>query len=89
MVKTSIKNTAAATSVLEAVAVSNTVRPTLRVTSDRQNGELSYFVPVYSPGRKRKKKSVIIMSVTAYILVKVSATLRCEPRWDSGMTTQR
>ena len=45
----SITNVAAASSLSVAVAVSNTVRPTLKVTSDRQNGALSYFVPVYSP----------------------------------------
>ena len=48
-----------------AVEVSNTVRPTLKVTSDSQNGKLSDFVHVYSPGRRRKKKAVIIMSETA------------------------
>ena len=46
VVKTSIKYVAAASSLLVAVAVSNTIRPTLNVTSDRRNGELSYFVPV-------------------------------------------
>ena len=56
---------ASASSVSVAVAVLNTVRPTLKVTSDRQNVALSYFVPMYSPGRKRKKKPIMIMSVTA------------------------
>ena len=48
-----------------AVEVSNTVRPTLKVTSDSQNGELSDLVPVYSPGRSKKKKEMMIMSATA------------------------
>ena len=65
VVKTSIKNVAAASSLSVAVAVWNTVRPTLNVTSNRRNGELSYFVPVYSPGRRRKKKSIMIMYAPA------------------------
>ena len=60
-----ITNVAAATSSYVAVALSNTVRPTLKVTSDRQNGVMSDFFPVYSPGRRRKKKAIIIMSTTA------------------------
>ena len=65
VVNASIKNVAAASSLLVAVAGSNTVRPTLNVTSDRRNGELSDFLPVYSPGCRRKKKAIMIMSVTA------------------------
>ena len=65
LVKTSITNVAAASSLSVAVAVLNTVRPTLKVTSDRRNGELSDFVPVYSTGRRRNKKAVMIMSATA------------------------
>ena len=61
----SITKVAAASSLSVAVAVSNTVQPTLKVTSDRQNGVLSDFVPVYSPGRRRKKKAIMIMSATA------------------------
>ena len=56
---------AAAKSLSVDVEVLNTVRPTLKVTYDSQNGELSNFVPVYSPGRSRKKKAIIIMSATA------------------------
>ena len=56
---------AAAKSLSVAVEVSNTVRPTLKVTSDSQNGDLSDFVLVYSPRRSRKKKAMIIMSATA------------------------
>ena len=56
---------AAARSLSVAVEVSNTVRLILKVTSDSRNGELSDFVPVYSPGRSRKKKAIIIMSATA------------------------
>ena len=58
-------NVAAASSLSVAVAVSNTVRPTLKVTSDRENVELSDFMPVYSPGLRRKKKEIMIMSATA------------------------
>ena len=65
MLKVRITKVAAARSLSVAVEVSNTVRPTLKVTSDSQNGELSDFVPVYSPGRIRKKKAMIIMSATA------------------------
>ena len=61
----SITNVAAASSLSVAVVVLNTVRPTLKVTSDRQNGALSDFVPVYSPGGRRKKKAIMIMSATA------------------------
>ena len=61
----SITNVAAASSLSVAVAVSNTVRPTLKVKSDRRNGALSDFVHVYSPGRRRKKKAIMIMSATA------------------------
>ena len=53
---------AAARSLSVAVSVSITVRPTLKVTSDSQNGELSDLVPVYSPGWIRKKKAMMIMS---------------------------
>ena len=56
---------AAARSLSVAVEVSNNVQPTLKVTSDSRNGNLSDFVPVYSPGRSRKKKAMIIMSETA------------------------
>ena len=35
------------------------------VTSDSRNGELSDLVPVYSPGRSRKKKAMMIMSAIA------------------------
>ena len=45
-VKISITNVVAASSLSVAVAVSNTVRPTLKVTYDRRNGALSDFVPV-------------------------------------------
>ena len=65
MVKISITNMTAASSLLVVLAVSTTVRPTLKVTSDRQNGALSDFLPVYSPGRRRKKKEIVIMSATA------------------------
>ena len=61
----SITKVAAASSLYVAMAVSNTVRPTLKVPSDRQNGVLSNFVPVYSPGLKSKKKVITIMSATA------------------------
>ena len=60
-----ITNVEAACSLLVVVAVLNTVQPTLNVTSDRQNGELSDFVPVYSHGRRTKKKKIMIMSATA------------------------
>ena len=69
--KTSITNVAAASSslvavvVAVAVAVANTVRPTLNVTSDSRNSDLSYFVPVYYSGRRRKKKAIMIMSATS------------------------
>ena len=56
--------TASSLSVAVVVAVSDTVRPKLNVTSDRRNGELSDFVPVYSPGRRRKKKAIMIMYAT-------------------------
>ena len=56
---------AAAKSFLVDVEVLNTVRPTLKVTSDSRIGELSDFLPVYSPSRRRKKQAIIIMSVTA------------------------
>ena len=65
MVKVRIKKVAAARSLSVAVEVSNTVRPTLKVTSDSQNGELSDSVHVYFSGRSRKKKAIIIMSETA------------------------
>ena len=52
MVKVRIKKVVAARSLLVTVEVSNTVRPTLKVTSDSRNGELSDFVPVYSTRRK-------------------------------------
>ena len=68
VVKTSITNMAAASSLSVAVVVSNTIRTTLSVKSDRRKGTLSYFVPVYYPGRRRKKKKeIIIISVTACI----------------------
>ena len=63
--KLSITNVVTASSLSVAVEVSNTVRPTLKVTSDRRNGALSYFVYVYSPGHRRKKKAIMIMSATA------------------------
>ena len=62
----SITKVAAASSLSVAVAVSNNVRPTLKVTSNRRNVVLSYFVPVYYPGRRRKEKAIMIMSVTAF-----------------------
>ena len=65
VVKTSIENVSAGSSLSVVLAVSNIVQPTLNVTSDKRNGELSYFVPVYSPGRRRKKKAIMIMSATA------------------------
>ena len=55
------------------VEVLNTVRPTLEVTSDSQNSKLSDFVLLYSPGRSRKKKAMIIMSVTACSSVSLEA----------------
>ena len=64
VVKVRIKKVAAARSLLVSVEVLNTVRLTLKVTSDSRNGELSDFVPVYSPGRSRKKKAMMMMSVT-------------------------
>ena len=63
--KVRITKVAAARSLSVAISVSNTVRPTLKVTSDSQNGELSDLVPVYSPGRRRKKKAMMIMSAIA------------------------
>ena len=57
---------AALSSFSVAVEVSNTVQPTLKVTSDNRNGELSDFMAVYSPGWSRKKKEIMIMSMTAY-----------------------
>ena len=65
VLKVRITKVAEARSFSVAVEVSNAVRPTLKVTSDSQNSELSDFVPVYSPGRSRKKKVMIIMSATA------------------------
>ena len=65
MAKVRITKVAAARSFLVEVEVSNTVRPTLKVTSDSQNGELSDLVPVYSPGRSRKKKAMMIISAIA------------------------
>ena len=65
MVKIRIVKVAAARSLLVAVEVSNTVRPRLKVTSDSQNGELSDFVPLYSPGWSRKKKAMMTMSAIA------------------------
>ena len=62
----SITKVAAASSLSVAVVVSNTVRPTLKVPSYRQNGLLSNFVTVYSPGHRRKKKVITIMSATAF-----------------------
>ena len=47
-----------------AVEVSNTVCPTLKVTSDSRNGKLSDLVHTYSPGQSRKKKAMMIMSAT-------------------------
>ena len=63
--KVRITKVAAARSLSVAVEVSNTVQPTLKVTSDNRNGELSDLVPMYSPGRSRTKKAIIIMSATA------------------------
>jgi hypothetical protein len=34
-------------------------------TSSRQKGQVSEAVPVYSPGHRRKKKAMIIMSAIA------------------------
>ena len=65
MVKVRTTKVAAARSLLVAVAVSNTVHPTLKVTSDSRNGELSDLVPVYFPGWSRKKKAMMIMSAIA------------------------
>ena len=65
MVKVRIMKVAAAWLLSVAVSVSNTVRLTLKVTSDSQNGELSDLVPVYYPGRSRKKKAMMIMSAIA------------------------
>ena len=65
VVKTSITNTSAASSLSVVVTVLNTVRPKMNVTYDRRKGELSYFVPVYSPGHRRKKKAIIVVSVKA------------------------
>ena len=61
----SITKVAAESSLSVVVAVSNNLRPKLKVTSDRRKGELSDLVPVYSPGRRRKKKVIMIMSATA------------------------
>ena len=65
MVKVRITKVAAARSLLVEVEVSKTVRPTLKVTSYSKKGELSDLVPVYSPGRSRKKKAMMIMSAIA------------------------
>ena len=65
MVKVRITKVATARSLSVAVSVSNTVCPTLKVTSDSQNGELSDLVPVYSPGQSRKKKAMVIISAIA------------------------
>ena len=65
MLKVRITKVAAARSLSVAVEVSNTVRLTLKVKSDSQNGKLSDSVPVYSAGRRRKKKAILIMSATA------------------------
>ena len=65
VVKVRITKVAAARSSLVAVSVSNTVRPTLKVKSDSRNGELSDLVPVYYPGRSRKKKAMMIISAIA------------------------
>ena len=46
MLNVSITKVAAASSLSVVVVVSNNVRPTLKVTSDKQNGELSDLVPV-------------------------------------------
>ena len=54
-----------ARSLLVAVEVSNTASQTLKVIYDSRNGELSDLVPVYSPGRSRKKKAMMIMSAIA------------------------
>ena len=67
MVKVRITKVAEASSLSVAVEVSNTVRLTLKVKSDSRNGELSDLVPVYSPGRSRKKKAMMIMFATACI----------------------
>ena len=61
----SITKVPAASSLSMAVVVSNTVWPTLKVTYDRQNGELSDLVSAYSPGLRRKKKAIMTMYVTA------------------------
>ena len=66
MLKVRITKVAVARSLLVAVEVSNTVRLTLKATSDIQNGDLSDFLPVYSLGRSRKKKAIIIMYATAF-----------------------
>ena len=65
VMNTSITDTAAESSLSVAVEVSNTVHPTLNVTSDRRKGALSYFVPVYSLSRSSKKKAIMIISVMA------------------------
>ena len=65
LVKTSLTNVVVVSSLSVVVAVSNTMRPTVNVAYDRRNGELSDFVPVYSPGLSRKKKAIMIMSVTS------------------------
>jgi hypothetical protein len=36
-------------------------------TSARRKGQVSEAVPVYSPGRRRKKKAMIIMSAMAWL----------------------
>ena len=61
--------------------MSNTVRPTLKVTSDIRNGELSYLVPVYSPGQSRKKKAMMIMSAIACSSGSLEATAMQASRW--------
>ena len=63
--KVRITKVAAARSLLVALSVSNTVHPTLKMTSDSLNGELSDLLPVYSSGRRRKKKAMMIMSAIA------------------------
>ena len=65
MVKVRITKVAVARSLSVAVEGLNTLRPTLKVTSDSQNGELSDLVPVYFPGLSRKKKAMMIMSAIA------------------------
>ena len=81
MVKVRITKVAAARSLLVAVEVLNTVRPTLKLKSDSKNKELSDLVPVYYPGRSRKKKAMMIMSAIACSSGSLEAAAMQSSRW--------